>query len=102
MDYLEPIKQKIEQEGIHGIQSIENEVELSDSDLRELLKFAAEKSSFAVVEYLLTAYNANFQITDGIYLQEPINRFSYEHARYLITKQLLQKYNIKYHSVVLF
>lgn len=66
----------------------------------DLVGLAAILNTFSVLEYLLESYpNIDYSSKftgDEIPLREPEDITSYEHARFLITKQLLEKYNIKY------
>lgn len=80
-------------------QCIDNVV-LDEHYVLDLVALAAILNTFSVLEYLLESYpNIDYSSKftgDEISLREPEDITSYEHARFLITKQLLEKYNIKY------
>ncbi len=73
---------------------------LDEHYILDLVGLAAILNEFSVLEYLVELYpNIDYSSKftgEEIPLREPEDITSYEHARFLITKQLLEKYNIKY------
>lgn len=100
MTDLYDVKQKIISSDINKFKEIDESTNFTNSQLCELVVFAANSYSFAVLEYLLNQYadilDPELLRGETIKLAKPIDITSYNHARYLITKQLLEKYNIKY------
>lgn len=83
-------------------QCIDNVV-LDEQYVLDLICLSAILNTFSILEYIVELYpNIDYSSKftgEEILLREPEDITSYEHARFLITKQLLEKYNIKYSLV---
>lgn len=92
------IKELIKENDLFKVKKLTELIDVTDHDLCEMISIAANNCSFTVLQYLLENNAIDPEIMDGenIKLEKPIDITSYDHARFLITKQLLEKYNIKY------
>ena len=88
---------------IDEIKQCINDAILDEHYIIDLIGLAAILNTFSILEYLIELYpNIDYSSKftgEEILLREPEDITSYEHARFLITKQLLEKYNIKYSLV---
>lgn len=92
------IKELIKENDLFKVKKLTELFDTTNQDICDMIAIAANNCSFTVLQYLLENNEIDPEIMDqeNIKLNKPIDITSYDHARFLITKQLLEKYNIKY------